>query len=66
MTQIDEKKHQIIKTNKLEGITEVVFSLYELDNTNNLENGSPSYTLFMYHVTAYEDCMYLKPYTPQY
>ena len=52
--------------NKLEGITEVVLSLDELDNTNNLENGSPSYTLFMYHVTVHDDSMHFEPYIPQY
>ena len=31
----------------------MVFNLDELDNTNNLENGSPSNTLFTYHVTSY-------------
>ena len=35
--------------------SKVVFSLDELDNTNNLKNGSPSYNLFTHHVTAYED-----------
>ena len=60
------KNPRIININKLEGINEVVFSLDELDNTNNLENGSPSYTLFMYHVTAHEDSMHFKPYIPQY
>ena len=53
---------QIIKTNKLEGITEVVCSL----DINNLENGSPSYTLLTYHVTAHKDSVHFEPYTPQY
>ena len=52
MTQFDGVP-RIIKTNKLEGITEMVFDLDELDNTNNLKNGSPSNTLFTYHVTSY-------------
>ena len=39
--------------NKLEGIMEVILTLDELDNTNNLEDRKPSNTLFMYHVTAY-------------
>ena len=38
----------------------------ELDNTNNIENGSRSNTLFMYHVTACDDSTHFKPYTPQY
>ena len=65
MTQFD-KGSQRIKTNKLEVITKVVFSLDKLDNTNNLENGSPNYTLCTYHVTAHEDSMHFEPYTPQY
>ena len=52
--------------NKLEGITDVVFSLDKLDNTNNLENGSHNNSLFMYHVTALEGFKNFKPYTPQY
>ena len=47
--------------NKLEGITEMVFDLDELDNTNNLENGSPSNTLL-----AYDDSTHFEPYVPQY
>ena len=50
----------------LAGITEVVYSLDELDNVNNLENRSPSYTLFTYQMTAYEASMHFEPYTPQY
>ena len=66
MTQF-EKDSQIKTRNNLEGITEVVvFSLDELDNTNNLENGSPSYTLFVYHVTTHKDSTDFKLYTLQY
>ena len=42
----------------------MVLNLDELDNTNNLENGSPSNTLLTYHVTAYDDSTYFEPYTP--
>ena len=31
------------------------FNLNKLDNSNNIGDGSPGNTLFMYHVTAYED-----------
>ena len=51
MTQSDNEEPHVIKQNKLEGITEVVFSLDEIDNTNNFSNGLPSNTLFMHHVT---------------
>ena len=44
----------------------MVFSLDELDDTNNLENGLHSNTLFMYHVTAYEGSTHFESYTPQY
>ena len=44
----------------------MVFSLDELDDTNNLENRLPSNTLFMHHVATHEDSMHFKSYTPQY
>ena len=65
ITQFD-KNPRIIKINKSEGITEVVFNLDELDKTNNLENRKPSNTLLGYHVTPYEDSTHFGPYTPQY
>ena len=40
ITQFD-KNPRIKRTSKLQGITEVVFSLDELDNSNNLYNRSP-------------------------
>ena len=39
---------RIIKMNKLEKITDMIFNLEELDNTVNLEDGIPSNTLFTY------------------
>ena len=65
LTQFD-KNPRINRKNKLAGITEMVFDLDELDNSNNLENESPSSTLFTYHVTSYEDSMHFECYTPQY
>ena len=50
--------------NKLAGITEMVFNLDELENSNSLKNGSLGSTLLTYHVTSYEDSMHLEPYTP--
>ena len=41
-------------------------SLNELDNSNNLEDGRPSNTLFMYYVTGPEYSMHFEPPTPQY
>ena len=48
LTQYDEEP-QIKRGNKLEGITEVVLNLDELDNNNNLEGGKPSNTLFTHY-----------------
>ena len=44
ITQSD-KDSRIKRMNKLEGFTEMVFNLDELDNTNNFKNRSPSNTL---------------------
>ena len=57
---------QVITTNKLKGIMEMIINLDELDNSNNLENGHLSNTLFTYHVTDDKDFTRFKPQTPQY
>ena len=57
---------QVIKTNKLKGITEMIINLDEVDNTNNLEDGRPSNSLLTYHVTSNEDFTSFKPQNPQY
>ena len=57
---------RVIKTNKLRGITEMIFNLNELDNTDNLEDGKPSNILLTYQVTADEDFTRFEPHTPQY
>ena len=44
----------------------MVISLNELDNSNNLEDGRPSNSLFTYYVTGPEYSMRFKPHTPQY
>ena len=61
-----EADDQVIKMNKLRGITEMIFNLNELDNTDNLEDGRPSNSLLTYNVTANEDFMHFEPHTPQY
>ena len=40
---------QVTKTNRLRGITEMIFNLNELDNTDNLEDGrlAMHYSLIM-------------------
>ena len=57
---------QIIKTNKLAKVTNMVFKLDELNNSNNLEDGHPSNTLFTYYMTGSEDFTHFEPATPQY
>ena len=59
-----EVDDQVTKTNKLKGITEITLNLDELNNSDNLEDGHPSNTLFMYHVT--DDFTRFKPDTLQY
>ena len=54
------------KKNKLGDITEMVISLNKLDNSNNLEDGRPSSTLFTYYVIDPKDFMNFGPVTPQY
>ena len=51
--------------NKLGDVTEMVISLNKLDNSNHLEDGRPSSTLFTYYVINPKDFMNFKPQTPQ-
>ena len=55
---------QIIKTNKLAKVTNMSLKLDELDNTNNLEDGHPSNTLFTNCMPGSEDFMHFEPMTP--
>ena len=57
---------QIIKTNKLAKVTNMSLKLDELDNTNNLEDGKPSNTLFMYYMPGSEDFKHFEPATSRY
>ena len=57
---------QIIKTNKLAKVTNMIFKLDELDNTNDLEDGKPSNTLFTYYMPGSEDFTRFEPATPSY
>ena len=57
---------QVIKKDKLKGITEMILNLDELDNSDNLEDGRPSNSLLTYHVTAHEDFTLFEPHTTQY
>ena len=55
---------QIIKTNKLAKVTNMIFKLDELDNTNNLKDGKPSNTLFTYYLPGSEDFTRFEPKMP--
>ena len=57
---------QVIKKNKLKGITEMIVNLDVIYNSNNLKDGRPSNALLTYHVTSNEDFMSFKPNIPQY
>ena len=58
-----EADNQVIKKNKLKGIT---LNLDELNNSINLKDGRPSNELLTYHVTSNGDFARFKPQTPQY
>ena len=57
---------RIIKMNKLAKITDMIFNLNELDNSDNLEDERPSNTLFTCYVSGSEDFTHFKPKAPQY
>ena len=61
-----EVDDQVIKTNRLKGITEITLNLYELNNSINLKDKRSSNNLFTYHVTDDEDFTHFEPQTPQY
>ena len=45
-SQMLDSRNDILRTNKLERITKMIISLNELDNSDNLEDGRPSNSLF--------------------
>ena len=61
-----EVDDQVIKKNKLKGITEITLNLDELNNSDNLKDGRPSNELFTYHVTDNKGSTRFEPDTPQY
>ena len=46
--------------------TKITISLNKLNNSDNLEDGKPSNTLFTYFVTSSEYFMHFEPQSPQY
>ena len=61
-----EVDDQVTKTNKLKGITEIILNLDELNNSNNLKDGTPSNELLTYYVTDDKDFTHFEPQNPQY
>ena len=51
-SQMLDSRNDVLRTNKLEKVTKMVISLNELANSDNLEDGRPSNTLFTYYVTG--------------
>ena len=51
---------------KLAQVTEMDFSLDELNNTDSLENGRLSNILIRCHMTGFEEFMSFEPVTPWY
>ena len=49
-SQMLDSRNDVLRTNKLEKVMKMVISLNELDNSDNLEDGRPSNTLFTYYV----------------
>ena len=60
-----EADNQVIKKNRLKGITEITLNLDELNNSDNLEDGKPSNSLLTYHVTSNENFTRFEPDIPQ-
>ena len=65
-SQMLDSCNDIQITNKLVDGTKITISLNELDNSDNLEDGKPSNTLFTYFVTSSEHYMLFEPQSPQY
>ena len=57
---------QIIKTNKSAKVTNMSLKLDGIDNTNNLEDGHASNTLFTYYMPGSETFTRFEPQTPRY
>ena len=60
-SQMLDTLDDLLRTNKLKKITKVAISLNELYNSDNLEDGRPSNTLFTYYMTSSEDFTCFEP-----
>ena len=65
-SQMLDSRNDIQRTNKLVNGTKITISLNKLNNSDNLEDGKPSNTLFTYFVTSPEYFMRFEPQSPQY
>ena len=63
-SQMLDSRNDVLRTNKLEIVTKMVISLKKLNNSDNLEDGKPSNTLFTYYVTGPEYSTHFEPATP--
>ena len=64
--QMLDSRNDIQRTNKLANGTKITITLNELNNSDNLEDGKPSKTLFTYFATSPEYFMHFEPQSPQY
>ena len=64
-SQMLDSHNDIQRINKLVNGTKITISLNELDNSDNLEDGKPSNTLFTYFVTSPEYFTHFEPQSPQ-
>ena len=65
-SQMLDSRNDVLRTNNLEKVTKMAVNLDELDNSDNLEDGRPSNTLFTYYITSPEYSTHFEPHTPQY
>ena len=65
-SQMLDSHDDVLRINKLKKIMKVAISLNELNNSDNLEDGRPSNTLFTYYVTSLEYYTNFEPRNPRY
>ena len=63
-SQMLDSRNDIQRTNKLVNGTKITITLNKLDNSDNLEDGKPSKTLFTYFVTSPEYFTHFEPPIP--
>ena len=63
-SQMLDSHNDILRNNKLVNGTKISITLNKLDNSDNLEDGKPSNTLFTYFVTSPEYFTCFEPHSP--